>query len=353
MRHRVNSGQGINPTVTERVIRDLSIRYAVAGLRWIDRDIRISCVLQDRLGSGDVALQLWARRPEQGNHADHVWTGHRGPRKVAVASVAGTSGRANVHPGPRNIWLEQIRRIEGAGAAATKASKGVANVIGPSGEGRLVDRRWIVDGGAGRAGVSCGYLDEDACRLCVIHNCLQLGERGTALADWATPTIVHHVRPQCRVGILSVQVCRGDEKLEAFGISGRSAVALVHIAATDPLRTRGHSNLVTSSVVASGGAGCVRAVPTVITGLLVVGAARSAPGVDRIPPVVIVIGVNPVPATVMRFQRIVRPAHAGILIAHYDALPRKAHCPDLRRIHILHAPLDHRGSAGRDAKVRN
>ena len=95
------------------------------------------------------------------------------------------------------------------------------------------------------------------------------------------------------------------------------------------------------------------AMPAIVAGSLVVGATDAAAGVDGVPPVVIVISDNPVPTTVMGFQRIVRPAHAGVLVADDDALASEAHCPDLWSIYILHAPLDGGGITGCDAKVRN
>ena len=142
--------------------------------------------------------------------------------------------------------------------------------------------------------------------------------------------------------ILAVEIGGSDEELEALGVSGRGAVALIHISATDPLCPRSHSNLVARSTVAHCRAGGVRPVAVIITEGQVVWAARSASRVDAVVPIVIVISSNSIPATVMRFQRIVRPAHAGVLVAYYNPLPSEAHCPDLRGVHILHAPLDAR-----------
>src|SRR6185436_12734129 len=75
--------------------------------------------------------------------------------------------------------------------------------------------------------------------------------------------------------------------------------------------------------------------------------------VDRIVPVVIMISGGSIPATVMWFQRIVRPAHAGVLVAYYDSLPGEAQGPNWGSVHILHTPLDDRRFTRRDAKVRN
>src|ERR1044072_7096608 len=74
---------------------------------------------------------------------------------------------------------------------------------------------------------------------------------------------------------------------------------------------------------------------------------------DRIVPVVVVVGGHPVPTTVMRFQRSVRPAHTSILVTDDNALAGEAHCPHLWSIYVLHAPLDGGGITWCNAKVRN
>ena len=76
LRDRVDGGQGINSPVPERVVRNSGVRYPGAGLSWAYRHSRVGCVLQDRLRSGDVAHQLWARRPEECDYAHHVRPGH-------------------------------------------------------------------------------------------------------------------------------------------------------------------------------------------------------------------------------------------------------------------------------------
>jgi hypothetical protein len=91
----------------------------------------------------------------------------------------------------------------------------------------------------------------------------------------------------------------------------------------------------------------------VVAGGQVVRPADAASRMDRIVPVVIVISINSIPATVVWFQRKVRPAHAGVLVAYYDPLSSEAQRPDRWSVHILHAPLDDRRNTRRDAKVRN
>ena len=51
-----------------------------------------------------------------------------------------------------------------------------------------------------------------------------------------------------------------------------------------------------------------------------VGPANAAAGVNGIVPVVIVIGVDAVPAAVVRLERVMRPANASIGTGNHDSL---------------------------------
>jgi hypothetical protein len=57
--------------------------------------------------------------------------------------------------------------------------------------------------------------------------------------------------------------------------------------------------------------------------------------VNRVVPVVIVIGVLPVPAAIVRLKRIMRPANTGIGTGDDNVLPRVPKCPNLRRMRVL------------------
>ena len=94
------------------------------------------------------------------------------------------------------------------------------------------------------------------------------------------------------------------------------------------------------TVVTDGGSRHVCAVEEVVAGLLVVGRADSAAGVDGVPPVVVVIRGASVPAPVVRLERVVRPPHAGVLVCDDDAGPVEAERPDVRRLHLGDAGLD-------------
>src|SRR5262249_51089048 len=65
--------------------------------------------------------------------------------------------------------------------------------------------------------------------------------------------------------------------------------------------------------------------------------------VNRVVPVIIVIGVLSVPAAVMRLERVMRPALAGIGASHCNSLTAKSECPYVRRVRVLNARLNRRG----------
>src|SRR5262245_41398196 len=67
---------------------------------------------------------------------------------------------------------------------------------------------------------------------------------------------------------------------------------------------------------------------------------------DGIVPVVIVIGVLPVPAAVVRFERVMRPANSGISASNNNALPRRSEVPRVRRMRVLNPRLDGRRASG-------
>ena len=60
-------------------------------------------------------------------------------------------------------------------------------------------------------------------------------------------------------------------------------------------------------------------------------------------PVVVVIGGDSVPAAVVRLQRVMGPALAGIGIGYRNSLTSEAQCPHIRRVRVLNAWLNRRG----------
>src|SRR5262249_24006192 len=126
-------------------------------------------------------------------------------------------------------------------------------------------------------------------------------------------------------------------------ISGRCAVTLVHVAAADPFRAGSHSNLITHAVVTYYSAHGVATMATVIARERRIVMAWVANAVmDGVVPVVIVIFVLSVPATVVRFECIMRPANTSVGAPHNNVLSSKSQCPDLRCVGVIDAWLNHR-----------
>ena len=129
---------------------------------------------------------------------------------------------------------------------------------------------------------------------------------------------------------------------------------MIHVTATYPLRAGCHPYLITHPVVADRCASGVRAVKEIIARLLRVVPARIAHAImDGVVPVVIVIGVLPVPAAIVGFKRVVCPANTGICTRNDDALPGETESPYVRRVRVSDPPLDRRRSARLRTSDRN
>ena len=120
----------------------------------------------------------------------------------------------------------------------------------------------------------------------------------------------------------------------------------IDVAASDPLCAGRHANLVAHAVVTDRCACGVATVAVVVARERRIIAAWVAYAVvDGVVPVVIVIGVLSVPATVVRFKRVMRPANTGVGTAYNNILPGKSQCPDLRCMGVIDARLYRRRKA--------
>ena len=68
--------------------------------------------------------------------------------------------------------------------------------------------------------------------------------------------------------------------------------------------------------------------------------ANATAGMNGVVPVVVVIGVYSVPAAIVRLERIVCPANAGIGAGNHDTLPGETQRPHLRRVCVIDAWFD-------------
>src|SRR4029077_14169960 len=139
---------------------------------------------------------------------------------------------------------------------------------------------------------------------------------------------------------------RRQEKLHALDVPGRRADTLIHVAASNPLCAGRHSNLVRATVIADRGASRVAAMEKVIAGLWRVGTADTPAGSNGVMPVEIVIGRYPIPAAVVRFKRVLRPANTGIGTCHDNILAGRTKRPDARRMRVIDSRFDRLRSPG-------
>ena len=109
-----------------------------------------------------------------------------------------------------------------------------------------------------------------------------------------------------------------------LGVRGGGSVPHVHVPTADPLRARRDADLVRPSIETGGSTGRVGPCPWSSQGstrFQATGGAASA--VDRVVPVVVVVGRRAVPASVLGLERVVRPAHTGVLVRDHDPCPVK------------------------------
>src|SRR5262245_32688443 len=79
----------------------------------------------------------------------------------------------------------------------------------------------------------------------------------------------------------------------------------------------------------------------VVARLLVVGRADAAARMNGVPPVVIVVRGTTVPAPIVRLERVVCPAHTGVLDADDDSGAIETEGPNARRFDLIHTGLDY------------
>ncbi len=155
------------------------------------------------------------------------------------------------------------------------------------------------------------------------------------------PSVNGNVRSFKRVALAAAYRVRRKEPFHALEVSGRCAVALIHVTTSDPFRERCHANLVTHAVIANCCAHCMRAMTEVIARKRrVIAAGISNAVVDGVMPVIIVIGCNSIPAAVLRLQRVVCPTLTSICAANGNSLASEPQRPDIRRVRVSDVRLN-------------
>jgi hypothetical protein len=310
-----------------------------------------SRVIQGITTCGNLVPQAGQGAPKQAHGAGDVRSGHGRAAGKGITTVAGVTGRARVRARSTDVRLDPVAAVPGDRAPAAKRSDRVKARIQSSGRIRsLIKRRWIRHSGTTRTGVTRSYYHLDTSGLLRFYRHSQFVTRCAAFRDRAAPGVNRNVRCLRRVALRwsAVKRVRRQEKFHAFDVSGRCAVAHVHVTATDPLRAGRHPDLVAHPIVAYRGAGGMTAMEEVIAREWRIIAARITDAVvDGIVPVVIVIGVCSVPAAIMRLQCVMRPALASIRAGNHNVLPGEPERPDLGCVRVSDPRLDRRRSRSR------
>ena len=163
----------------------------------------------------------------------------------------------------------------------------------------------------------------------------------------AIPGVISNIRSFGRVAMawIAAYRVRRQEQFHALDASGRCSQVhwSIYHAAGDPLCAGRHPNLVTSAVVADHGACGVAAVGMIVAREWRIVAARIAYAVmNGVMPVVIVIGGLSVPAAVVRFKRVMRPANTGIGAPNNNSLAGETEVPNLRRVRVINSWFNRR-----------
>jgi hypothetical protein len=125
--------------------------------------------------------------------------------------------------------------------------------------------------------------------------------RGATFRSWTTPGVDGYIGRFGRIALATAYWIWRQEELHALDVSGRCAIATIHVAATNPFCARGHPYLVASAVVANRRARGMRAVKEIIARKRRIVTARIAAAImNGVVPIVIVIGVHAVPAAIVR-----------------------------------------------------
>ena len=244
---QVDRREGVHDPPAEHVVRPACRRSAAAGRRRSGPGARR--LLKVASADPDQPLQGRLRGPEQRHDAGHVRARHRGAARGAVACPRG--GRADRDPGRCDVRLEAVAPVDRDRSAAAEAGEGAGAVDRARREDRVVDRRGVLHGGAGRARVPGGD-DRHLPRGAQVSNPLwsvrashpSLGGQVQELFVMSAPS---SGRPSTMGSEPSPQ---GAAPLHALEVEGRRAVAVVHVPAADPPRPRGHPDLIARAVVA-------------------------------------------------------------------------------------------------------
>lgn len=300
-------------------------------------------VIQGVSAPKDLVTQLWPRTPQQRRGAGDVRRRHRRAAKADIGVIGGVIAGTSICARRANIGLNPITSVDCYRAAAAKRRDVVGAGVQCSDRVREIVNSWRIHHcRTVRTIIASARHHHDAGSSLRFYRSLQRGCR-TTFRRRTDPGVTRNIWSSYWVALAAAYRIWCQKPFHALDVSRRRAVTLVHIAATDPLCTGCHPNLVTGSVVTSGGPDRVSAVPVIVAGERRIVAARVAHTiVNGIVPIVIVIGSDSVPAAIVRFERVMRPTNARVSAGHGNPLPSKAQRPYVRCTCVSNTRFDRR-----------
>ena len=291
--------------------------------------------------SRNVVTQLWSGAPQQCHRPGDVWRRHGCATENRVSVIGGVIAGASARARSRDIRFDPVTPIDYHRPAAAKVSNDIlARSQRPDRVRCCVDGRRVFHSGTARTCAVCPDHHHNAGSSLRFDSSLQRGNR-TTFRRRAVPRVCCDIGSFEWVALPAADRVRRKEPFHALDVSGRCAVPLVYVAATDPLRAGRHPNLVAHAVVADRSAYRMRAMPVVVAGERRIVPARVADAVvDGIVPVVIVIGSLSVPAAIMSLERVMSPALTSVRASHRNSLTSEPQRPHIRRVRVSDARLD-------------
>ncbi len=300
-------------------------------------------VIQRCPTSGNVVTQIWSRTPQQCHGASDMRSRHRRAAKAHISGIgrviAGTSACAR----RTDIGLYPITPIDCHRPAAAKRGYVVgAGIQCADGVRCRVDSWRIHYSGTVGTVIARASHHHDPGGSLSFDSRLQCVSR-TTFRRRADPRVTRNIGSSEWIALPAAYWIRRQEPFHALDVSGRRAITLIHITTADPLCAGGHPDLIAHAIVANRGPHRMRAMTVVITReRRIVSTGISGAVMDRVMPIVIVIGHDSVPATVVRLKRVVRPALAGISSGDGNSLTPKSEPPHIRSVRICNARFNGR-----------
>src|ERR1019366_571700 len=250
-------------------------------------------------------------------------------------------GATDIHPRCRKIGFGAVAAVRDNRTATAEAGDVVCGVQSCNIHRTGVDSRRLLNRGAVGTVIASGHCRENTCGAYRVHDALE-GIGRAAFTGRAGPGIVDGIRGLGRVSLAAVDWIRRNQELEALRVSRGGTIATrVHVAAGNPFCSRSYADLITLSVVANHLADREGAMAVGIDGHW-----RMVGG--GVVPIVVVVHLLAVPATIMRFERRVVPLHSGIGSGNHQTFAMEAQSPDIGCLYFLYVPFH---AAGLESRI--